>query len=341
MVVRIAAVQALSYYGDQEYRNVDLAVRYIDEAAKGGADLIILPEGYPGPNNGPLDSGGRLTQRPIDVMREKARDHKIFLSCGELEANPDMRDTFYLTQKLVSPGGEILSRYARVQPDHMYLNAYLMGGRKHILPGDNRKGLDPLKDVRGVVGTPLGTIGIQICSEIFVPELSRIQMLMGAQIILAPMNGWPGGGSKYRCKETWHCIARARAAENLVFVVIPDIIYERPELSYGPNDQEGFGIVASPEKVLAQRTDPGPMCVELDLDRLKWLRNRYFDDDNLAPPEHPDFVPIGCRPGENHDRRPEFYRPLIEPQPDAFNYFYFRNGLNEFVREFEKVKKAT
>ena len=151
MIRRVAAVQVISFYGEEEYRNVELAIKYIDEAVKFGAQLIILPEGYPGPNNGPLDSGGRLAQKPIDFMKEKAREHRVFLSCGELETNPEMEETLYLTQKLISPDGEILSQYARVQPDHMYLNAYLMGGRMHILPGDNRTGLDPVKDIRGVV----------------------------------------------------------------------------------------------------------------------------------------------------------------------------------------------
>lgn len=340
MNFKLAAVQAKSYYGDEEYRNVELAIRYIDEAAKMGAEIIVLPEGYPGPNNGPMDSGGHLSQKPIDYMREKAREHRVYVSCGELEANTALEKTFYLTQKLISPSGEILSRYARVQPDHMYLNAYLMGGRMHILPGDNRNDVDFLRDIRGVVETSLCTLGIQICSEVFVPEISRIQMLLGAKVILAPMNGWPGGKTKYRTMETWHCVARARAAENLVYVVIPDILYERAELGYSIEDQEAFGIIASPEMVLAKRTDPGIMYAELDMDRLKWLRSRYFDEDNLSPPESPDFVPIGCRPGQNHDRRPELYQPLIEPQPDSFNYRYFEKGLETFIQEFERVKEA-
>ena len=95
MMLRVAAAQVKSFYGEEEYKNVELAIGYIDEAAKAGAQLIILPEGYPGPNSGPLDSGGRLAQKPIDVMREKAREHKVFLSCGELEANPEMEETFY------------------------------------------------------------------------------------------------------------------------------------------------------------------------------------------------------------------------------------------------------
>jgi predicted amidohydrolase len=162
MNVKVAAVQALSYYGEEEYKNVDLAVGYIREAAAQGVDLIVLPEGYPGPNNGPLDGCGKLSARPMETMREMARETGLHLVAGELEPNPEIDDTYYLTLKLISPQGDILCNYARLQPDHMYLNAYLMGGRKHILPGSNRKGIGK-RELHGVVDTPLGTLGLQIC----------------------------------------------------------------------------------------------------------------------------------------------------------------------------------
>lgn len=342
MNVKVAAVQALSYYGEEEYKNVDLAVASIREAADQGVDLIVLPEGYPGPNNGPMDSGGKLSARPIETMQEMAKETGIHLLAGELETNPEIEDTYYLTLKLISPQGEILINYARLQPDHMYLNAYLMGGRKHILPGSNRKGI-PKRELHGVVDTPLGTLGIQICSEIFTLELARIQMLFGARIILDPMNGWPGGRTRVRAMDTWHCIVRARAAENIVFVVMPDVIYERKEIDFHPADQEAFGMIAGPEGVLAQRADVGIMYAELDMDRLSWLRTQYeFDDEVLSPPP-PDgnFVPLGCRPGQCHDRLPELYGPLVEPHEEAFDYFYFRKGLDAYLDEFERVKNAT
>ena len=42
MTVKVAAVQALSYYGEEEYKNVEPAVGYIREAAAQGFDLIVL-----------------------------------------------------------------------------------------------------------------------------------------------------------------------------------------------------------------------------------------------------------------------------------------------------------
>ena len=45
MRLRVAAVQAKSFYGEEEYKNVELAIRYVDQAAKEDAQIAILPEG--------------------------------------------------------------------------------------------------------------------------------------------------------------------------------------------------------------------------------------------------------------------------------------------------------
>ena len=39
-MVKVAAVQAESIYGDEEWKNVDRAIRYMDEAAALGAELV-------------------------------------------------------------------------------------------------------------------------------------------------------------------------------------------------------------------------------------------------------------------------------------------------------------
>jgi predicted amidohydrolase len=341
MKVKVAGVQALSYYGEEEYKNVEVAVKMIREAAAEKVDLVVLSEGFPGPNSGPMDSGGKLPCRPMETMREMARENRVHLVVGELEENPELGNTYYLTLKLISTEGEILANYARRQPDHMELNAVLSGGKEHVLPFSNQKGLSE-RELHGVVDTPFGTVGLSICSEIFVPELLRIQMVLGAKIFLNPMNGRPMRPNIFRLKETWHAVVRARAAENLVFVVMPDLIYERKDIGLRPEDQDALGIIASPEGVLAMRNDVGIMYAELDMERLRFLRNRYYlkEDMETPPPADGNYTPIGCRPGQSHDRLPEIYGPLVAKQPDAFDYFYFKNGLDAWKEEFERVKKS-
>ncbi|MBI3078955.1 MAG: carbon-nitrogen hydrolase family protein [Deltaproteobacteria bacterium] len=319
MKVKVAAVQPEAHWGEEEWRNAERALKYVDEAAATGAKLITFSEGYPGPSHGPLDSGGRLSCRPMDAMRDKAREHRVYIAASDLEPNPAIPETYFLTLKLIAPSGQILANYRRVQPDHQYLNAYLHGGRRHVLPGEELM----------VVPTELGNIGLLICSELFCPELARIEMLMGAQIIIAPVNG-QHSRTRPRLSETWRCVARARAAENLLYVVCTQNIFQ--------SGAQGVGIIAGPEEAIAVSPDPGVIVGELDLERIAWYRTRYYNPEFFVPPDDERFI-TRCRPGQIHDRRPELYGRLTQPQEDAFDYHYSRRGLEAWQEEFEKVKR--
>ena len=284
--VRVAAVQPPSFMGADERKNAEQAIRFVDEAADDGAAYVVFPEGYPGPYSGPLENDA------FERVREAARRRRVWVSAGRLEP-ASLPDTFHITHKVVDADGEVRATYRRVQPNHPIFNAYLMGGRHHVLPGDELMTVD----------APFGRIGLLICSELFVPELSRILMLRGADIIVAP-----GGGvhspTRTRLQETWRAVARARAAENLVFAVLDQNLF---------TGRHGRTCIASPERMLATVDGPGIACAELDLDRLRVLRSHFYDDEMLSPPAS-DADVLWSRPGQSHDRRPELYGALVEDQ---------------------------
>ncbi|MFH1122304.1 MAG: carbon-nitrogen hydrolase family protein [Pseudomonadota bacterium] len=334
--VKVAGVSPLAVYGEDEWENAFRAVDYVDEAAAEGAHLVCFPEGFPGPCSGPMDSGGKLDSTPIEMLCEKAKEHGVFISAGNLEESKEVEGAFYLCNKLISPNGDILANYRRCQPTHPILNGYFYGGRMHILPGDELM----------VADTDLGKIGLLICSELWVPELSRIEMLEGAEIILAPIGGIHSKTAMLRYDRegniagnghemsTWHCIARARAAENLVYVVTTTNVF------FKTSPRGSF--VAGPENTLGSSLGAGIAFCTLDMERLWYLRSKYFEEEDLVPPKDlRTHQPLLCRPGQNHDRIPALYKKLIEPQPDAFDYFYFKRGLEAWKQEYEKVKKLS
>lgn len=309
----IAAVQPSSFAGADEWRNAEQAVAYIDEAANGGASYVVFPEGYPGPYSGSMENDS------LERVRAAARARRVWVSAGRLERG-SLPDTFHITHKVIDSDGDVRATYRRVQPNHPVFNAYLMGGRFHVVPGDELMTVD----------APFGRIGLLICSELFVPELSRILMLRGADLIVAP-GGGVHGPTHTRLQETWRSVARARAAENLVFVVVDQNLF-------GANTR-GRTCIASPERMLAQRDDPGIAYATLDLSRLKALRSRYYDEEMLTPPA-PDEDVFLCRPGQSHDRRPELYGELALPQADAFDYHYERRGLETWRQEYERIRES-
>lgn len=312
-MTKIAVAQPPSFSGAEEHRNAAQACEFIDQAAAAGAAYLIFPEGYPGPYSGPMENDA------IDAVRERARARRIWVSAGRL-LRGSLPDTYHIAHVLIDDAGEIRARYRRVQPNHPVFNAYLMGGRHHVLPGDEMMTVD----------APFGRIGLLICSELFVPELSRILMLRGADLIVAP-GGGVHGPTRTRLQDTWRCVARARAAENLVYVAVTQNLFN--------GSRQGRACIASPETMLAQRDDAGLLFADIELQRLAALRSHYYDEEILSPPGPKDVI-FGCRPGQSHDRRPEMYGELTRMQPDAFEYHYERRGLGTWRAEYEKIKKG-
>jgi len=325
--VKVAAVSAVSFDGEEEYKNAEWAKAYVDEAAKNGAQLICFPEGYPGPCFGSMDSGGHLTKTPVEIMCDSAKQHGVYISCGNLEESEEIPGAYYLTNKLISPKGKILANYRRCQPTPPILNASLYGGKMHLLPGNELM----------VVDTELGRIGLLICSELFVPELARIEMLMGAEIILAPIGGShsrPSMAQPTRSGElsTWQCITRARAAENLLYVVTTINVFS-------PEQRRG-SFIAGPEGTLGASQSAGIVYATLDMEHLWYLRSKYEEEDDVSPiPEGlTSYRPMLTKFGMIHQRRPDFYHKLVEPQPDAFDYFYYKRGLDTWKEEYDKIR---
>jgi len=170
--VRVAAVQPAAFAGEEEHRNAGQACAFIDSAADAGAAYVVFPEGYPGPYSGPMENDA------LERVRERARVRRVWVSAGCLISG-SLPGTYHIAHVLIDDAGDVRASYRRVQPNHPVFNAYLMGGRHHVLPGDELITVD----------APFGRIGLLICSELFVPELSRILTLRGADLIVAPGGG--------------------------------------------------------------------------------------------------------------------------------------------------------
>lgn len=319
MKVRVAAVQALNYFGEDEYLNTKLALEYVDTAAAQGARLIVFPEGYPGPYCGPMDSSGKLSETPVDSLCKKAGEKGVYIYAGCLEEYEGIKDTYYLCHKLISAEGKILATYRRTHPTHPLANAMFMGGKMHVIPGEELI----------VADTEIGRLGLCICSEIWAPEIPRILMLKGAQIILAPGRG---NRAPDRCRPTdnWQCIARARAAENAVYLVMNQTVHKG-------SGSRGRTAMFGPEFPLGTLKSEGILIEEFDLDRIDQIRNRYLDEEILSPPMTDDDL-IYNRPGQVYDRRPELYGLLAQSMEQSFDYKYYEKGLDNYKEEYERVK---
>jgi len=240
--MRLAIIQPRAHRAPHDALNVPDAVAHIADAAAAGADFVVFPETYPGPLSAPL----RFDPEP-DLLGAAAR-HRVHVVYGTLERAGDDPRTVHNLICLATPDGERALAYRRTHPEGPWIYA---GGRTwdfDYVAGDELP----------VVETEHGIVGLAMCSEIYVPEVSRALALQGAELIFIP-----AGDDKHRLWETWRTLVWARAIENLAVVATTQNVY---------GQERGLAMVATPEEIVLEETAPGAYHVDVALERPRLLR---------------------------------------------------------------------
>lgn len=263
--VRICAVQ----YQMREIRSFDEFARqveyFVDVAADYKTDFVLFPE--------------LITTQLLSFMKAE----RPGLAVRKLaEFTPQYLELFsHLAMKYdvnIIGGSHFV-----VEDEHLYNVAHLFkrnGGvgkqyKLHITPNERHWwGVEPGNSIE-VFETDKGRINIQICYDIEFPEVSRIAVEKGAQIIFVPFNT----DERYAYLRVRYC-AQARCIENHVYTVIAGTVGNLPAVEnmdvqyaqsgiYTPSD-----IPFSRDAISAECTPNIETVIvdEVDLELLK--RNR-------------------------------------------------------------------
>ncbi len=217
----------------------------LDEAAAGGADLIVLPEcaisGYAFSNLEAARSAAESTPGPTSQALELAcRRLGVYAVVGLLEADAGR---IYNSALLVGPDG-LLARYRKTHLPCLGVDRFVDAGQA----------LD-------VHDTPIGRLGLLICYDLRFPEAARVLALHGADVIVHPTN-WHWTSDDFP-----DFINPARARESRVYVLSADRWGHEGETRYLGRSQ----IVDVTGKVLAEapREGDGILHAQLDLARAR------------------------------------------------------------------------
>ena len=293
--VRLGVVQPRTWYGPDEERNVEEAVRYIAQAGAAGVDLLLFPENYPGP----YTHDNRY--EALAPLLEAAARHRVGLAAGtSLETAPGS-GRYNIAIVLAGPDGEIRGTYLRTHPPGPYIYE---GGDLWDFTYEEADDL-PVFDMGW------GTVGAIVCSEVFVPELARVLALKGAELCVMPAGLLI---DEVGLSENWRALVRARAIENLMYTATTVHLfpvefgrrYRQAELELpvsGSGLTGGLAMIASPERVLVSSDGPGLFTADLDLDRIKWLRET--DEELIIP------APYRTIPGILRWRRPHVFADAL------------------------------
>lgn len=272
MTIKFCVVQPITYVGEGEERNVVDAVHYIETAASEGADIVCFPESYPGPWRTPAEFD------PTEAMAEAAKRCDIYVQYGTLEPVEPGSRTAYQISGLATPEGEI-ETYRRTHPQGPWLYHEDDAWSFDYIAGDDF----PVFDSR------IGRLGLEVCSEVYMPEVSRALALRGAEILFIP-----AGADKTTLWRTWRTLIWARAIENLAIVITTQNLIQ-------PTDR-GLAMVATPEQILFESSGAGMFYVDVDTAVIERLRSGH------------DFAAATNRAKAGvltQWQRPELYRSIL------------------------------
>ena len=251
-LARVAAVQMVS--GTRVDDNLHAAAALIEEAAGAGAQLVGLPEYFCLMGQHDTDKVAVREQDgrgPIqDFLAAQARRHGIWLVGGTLPLVAAEQHRVMNSVLVYDPAGARVARY-----DKIHLFRFTKGAETY----DEAQTIAPGSEVATFVFAPAGgprlTVGLSVCYDLRFPELYRAMPRPDLILVPAAFTATTG-------KAHWELLLRARAVENLAYVLAP------AQGGRHENGRATFGhsmLVDPWGTVLASRPD-GPGVVFGDID---------------------------------------------------------------------------
>jgi predicted amidohydrolase len=258
----VACIQMAS--GPNVGANLLEAERLIEEAVSQQARLVVLPENFAlmgktetdkveareADNNGPIQS----------FLAEQATRHGIWLVGGTIPMVASDENKVRATCLVFDDTGKQVARYDKihlfdvelVDSDEQYTES------ETIEPGD--------KVV--VIDSPFGRMGVAVCYDLRFPELFRQQLEDGMEILVLPSAFTAITGRAH-----WEVLVRARAIENLCYVIAPD------QGGYHLSGRETYGhsMIVDPWGTVMNSLarGPGVVCADIELGRLNSARRNF------------------------------------------------------------------
>jgi len=208
--------------------NLERALSAIEEASRGGADLLVFPElflaGYY-MRERTKSEAEPLEGLSLSRLARSAKEHHTVVVVGFPELDGE---AVYNSAAVIDADGRILGAHRKA---HLY-------------------GVEPEYFVAGdrfqVFDTTVGRIGIQICFDVEFPETARLLALSGARILIS-------ASANMKPFEAYQDVyLRARAMENQIFHVLVNRVGKEEDTDFfghsGVSDPSGNLVVDAGEQ---------------------------------------------------------------------------------------------
>lgn len=262
--MRVAAIQMNG--GDDVAANLKLAEQLLRDAAGDGCKLAVLPENFPlmpvrgrdkaaiaeEPGDGPIQ----------DLLSRLSAQLGLWIVAGSMPlVSPEIdAERVYGACPVYDADGAQVAVYRKIHLFDVDLVDEQESYResRSMYPGDEVTTVD----------TPFGRIGLTICYDVRFPELYRSLVDAGAVMFTVPAAFTATTGEAH-----WHTLLRARAIENLAYVIAPGQCGEHPD----GRSTYGHSLIIDPwGRVLAEAKEGnGFVAADIDPSLPKKLRDEF------------------------------------------------------------------
>lgn len=259
---RVAAIQMAS--GPNVNANLLEAARLLKKASDAGAELAVLPENFAMMGMSEFD---KLKIREADgegplqdFLAEQASKLGLWLVGGTIPLAGHDPDRVNAACLLFDDSGKRVARYDKI---HLFDVKITESDERY----NESESIEPGSKVV-VVDTPFGKLGLAVCYDLRFPGLFRLMSEAGAELFALP-----SAFTAITGKAHWHTLVRARAIENLSYVIAA------AQGGYHANGRETYGhsMVVDPWGIVLDELPRGSGVVvaEIKRDRLGDLRRSF------------------------------------------------------------------
>jgi predicted amidohydrolase len=261
-MTNVACIQMAS--GPNVGANLLEAERLINQAVRQEARLVVLPENFAIMGQSERD---KVEVREVEgngpiqeFLAEQAVRHGIWLVGGTVPLAANDPDKVRAACLVYDDAGRQVARYDKI---HLF-DVDLVDSDEQYTESET---IEP--DDRVVVfDSPFGKIGLAVCYDLRFPELFRQQLDVGMEVLVVPAAFTAITGRAH-----WEVLVRARAIENLCYVVAAD------QGGYHLNGREthGHSMIVDPWGIVLNSLarGPGVVSASVDLGRLESARRNF------------------------------------------------------------------
>lgn len=287
--IKVSAIQ-MSMSKDRE-SNINKAKDMVIQAAKEGADVVLLPELFETQyfcqekNYNYYNLATSIEKNmAVKVMTEVAREYNVVIPVSIFELSGYVT---YNTVVMIDADGTNLGIYRKthIPDDHFYQEKF------YFTPGNT--GFK-------VFDTKKGKIGVGICWDQWFPETARSLALLGAELILYPTA--IGQEPILECDSMphWRNCMKGHAASNIVPVVASNRVGKEEVIPSKDNNNQTSSLVFYGSSFIADET--GEVVKTADREN-EMIISHTFNLDDIRDKRFSW--------GLYRDRRPDMYKDIV------------------------------